>query len=111
MAAKQSTEKIMQMGRMLRIHLILFAAVGIALFTIDISFFDTRWFHWPVMAWGVIVGVHALYFKCLTVDDEWVSHRTDRIRSKSYDLGHIRDIEDSLEKRQSSEGSEAETRN
>jgi uncharacterized membrane protein YdbT with pleckstrin-like domain len=96
-------EGIARRARMLRIHLLIFASVSIILCAIDVLLFDTRWFYWPVMVWGALFGAHFLYCKSLAVDDDWAEARAGKIRDKSYDLGHIRDIEVSFKKSQSAE--------
>ncbi|MEX2617952.1 MAG: CBS domain-containing protein [Alphaproteobacteria bacterium] len=52
------------------------------------------WFHWPAMAWGVVMGVHFLYCKTLQLggNEAWADERAADIRGKSYDVGHIRSI-------------------
>ncbi len=47
------------------------------------------WTFWPLAAWSVLFGAHYLVHKARTVDDAWVEERTDDVRSKSYDAGHI----------------------
>ncbi len=79
-------------------HIACFALASIALLATDLIFSETRWFHWPVMVWGTLFCAHALYCKSLSVDDEWVEERTNKIRRNSYDLGHILSIEDSYKK-------------
>ena len=101
-------EAIAQRGRVLWMHFLVFTAVSLVLFALDIIFSDVRWFYWPVMAWGAILGAHALYCKSLAVDDDWVERRTNRVHDKSYDISHIRDIENSFVESQSAEKSAAE---
>lgn len=101
-------EGIARRSHALRIHLIAFAGVSLVLFAIDLSFSEVRWFYWPVMVWGTVLGVHALYCKTLSVDDDWVERRTNKIRDKSYDIGHIHDIETSFNESQSKENSATE---
>ncbi len=94
METANTDASVARRSRMLRIHFLGFAGVSIVLLSIDLSLFAVRWFHWPVMAWGAVLGTHFLYCKSLAVDDAWVEKRTNKIRDKSYDLGHIRAIED-----------------
>tara|TARA_Y100000588_G_C13976370_1_gene805216 strand:- start:307 stop:642 length:336 start_codon:yes stop_codon:yes gene_type:complete len=86
-------------GQYLRIHVAYYIGIGACLVAIDLTFSETRWFHWPLMIWGGIFCAHLLYCKSLSVDDEWVEKRTNRIRDHSYDLGHIRNIEDSYKEK------------
>ena len=111
METANSDEGIVRRARTLRVHFLAFAAVSIVLFTVDLVLFESLWFYWPVMAWGAVFGAHALYCKSLSVDDDWAERRSNMIHDKSYDIGHIRDIEASYEKNRSAEEAAAETQN
>ena len=100
-----------QRGRVLWMHFLAFTAVSLVLFVSDLMFSEVRWFYWPVMAWGAILGAHALYCKSLAVDNDWVERRTNRVHDKSYDISHIRDIENSFVEAQSAEKSAVERKN
>ncbi len=97
-------------GQYRRIHIAYFIGIGASLAALDLTFSETRWFHWPVMIWGAVFCVHLLYCKSISVDDSWVEKRTNRIRDKSYDLGHIRNIEDSYKEDTPPIDSEADKR-
>lgn len=101
METANTDEGVARRSRVLRIHFLAFAGVSIVLVAVDLLFSEARWFYWPVMIWSAVLGVHFLYCKTLSVDDSWAEERTDNIRYKSYDLGHIRDIEDSYKESQS----------
>ncbi len=79
--------------RRLRRHILAYAAVGGALFLIDLLTPGPWWFLWPMFAWGVAVAAHWLYVKTVNIDDEWVERRTEDIRLQASDRGHIEDIE------------------
>ncbi len=108
METAKADQDIARRARIQHIHLALFIGFSIFLCAIDFLFFDSRWFYWPVMVWGAILGGHALYCKSLSVDDDWAEARANKIRDKSYDLGHIRDIETSFKQSQSVEESTSE---
>ena len=57
------------------------------------------WAFWPMFIWGIPFLVHLLFAKCLETDDEWVEERAMGLRSKSYDFGHIRDLESRIGER------------
>lgn len=95
-------------ARVLRIHFIAYSSVNIVLFATDLLFSEARWFYWPAMAWGAVLGAHWLFCKSLAVDDDWAERRANKIRDKSYDLGHIRDIENTFNESQAAEKSAAE---
>ncbi len=42
------------------IHASTFVVVNIALFTINVLVGGAWWFYWPLMGWGIGLGVHAL---------------------------------------------------
>jgi putative exporter of polyketide antibiotics len=72
-----------------RRHAWIFAA-GAALLIVTNAFVGEGWWSfWPLGAWGVVLGVHYLLHKARRVDEAWVKERTDDLRSKSYDAGHI----------------------
>lgn len=47
------------------------------------------WSFWPLLLWALVLGGHYLAHKARTVDEAWVEERTEDVRSKSYDAGHI----------------------
>ena len=54
---------------------------------------DDWWAFWPLVVWGLLLGVHYLVYKSKRVDQRWVEERTDDVRSKSYDASHIDSIQ------------------
>jgi len=76
-------------ARTLRLHLIAYCCASIVFFAVDFFMVGVLWFHWPVMAWGAVAGVHVLYCKSVDVDSDWAERRAIDVRLKSYDLGHI----------------------
>ena len=91
--------------RALRHHLVAYGCASLAFFVADSFMAGAQWFHWPVMAWGAVVGVHVLYRKCVNVDEDWAERRAIDVRLKSYDLGHITAIDDHYRKEYSREPS------
>jgi hypothetical protein len=98
MTAQGDVEQRRVRARQLRLHFACYAVVVAGLAVLDLNLSEARWFHWPAMAWGALFCTHFLYCKSLAVNDEWVEERTSRLRINSYDLGHIRNIEDSYNK-------------
>lgn len=84
--------------RAMRLHLIVYGCASIAFFIADSLMAGAPWFHWPVMAWGAVAGVHVLYCKSVDVDEDWAERRAIDIKLKSYDLGHIAAIEEAYKK-------------
>ena len=85
-----------------RRHRNAFLVVNGALHVINVYMGAPWWAFWPLFAWGVVFLAHFLYVRTITVDEAWVDERAEELRYKSYDLGHIRDIEERVEKRDSS---------
>ena len=72
-----------------RRHAWIFAAAAAVLGVANLLVGEGWWSFWPLCAWGVILGVHYLFYKTRRVDEAWVEERTQDLRSKSYDAGHI----------------------
>ena len=52
------------------------------------------WTFWPMYGWAMLLAMHFMVCRSLNVDHAWVEERADDLRLRSYDLGHIRDIQD-----------------
>lgn len=72
-----------------RRHAWIFAAAAAVLVVANLLIGAGWWSFWPLAAWSVILGVHYLFYKTRRVDEAWVEERTQDLRSKSYDAGHI----------------------
>ncbi len=78
--------------RSFRWHAWSFAAINVGLTVINIMFGRPWWALWPLVATGVVLGVHYMLFKALTADERWVDERTRELAIKSYDRSHIESI-------------------
>ena len=77
-----------------RIHLRLYLLLCGGL-TLANLFTGAGWWSFaPVCGWGIVLAVHYFYVRAVNVDDDWVRERTDDLRVRSYDLGHITDLEE-----------------
>ncbi len=88
--------------RSLRWHGLVYVSVGgIVVFA---KFYSGGgwWLFWPLYVWGVALALHFMLAKSIGVDESWVGERTEDLRFRSYDLGHIHDIEQRVEDRDSS---------
>ena len=56
------------------------------------------WSFAPVYGWGILLAVHYFYVRASNVDDDWVRDRTEDLKVRSYDLGHITDLEERVER-------------
>jgi Na+/melibiose symporter-like transporter len=93
---KPATRVSVLSWRRLRRHVGLYVCVIVVLIAIDLVFAGVpSWLWWTIALWGVAIGFHYLLVKSAHVDEVWGERRAERIRRKSYDLGHIDQIEKS----------------
>lgn len=78
--------------RSFRWHVWSFAALNLGLTAINIALGAPWWALWPLVATGIVLGVHYMLFKALTLDERWVEERTRELAIKSYDRSHIESI-------------------
>lgn len=81
------------------------AAYGIAiggLTVVNIYVGGGWWSFWPMCGWGMLLAMHFFYYKSVTVDEEWAQLRSDDLKVRSYDLGHIQDIAERVNERDAS---------
>ena len=73
-------------------HRIAYAAVGGCATVVDV-FFGEGWNTFaPVLAWGMLLVLHFILARSLTMDEEGVARRSEDLRLRAYDQGHIDDI-------------------
>jgi hypothetical protein len=41
------------------------------------------------MVWGAVLGVHYLFVRSLSADEEWADRRAMRLHDQSYDVRHV----------------------
>ena len=81
-----------------RLHLRLYLALGGGLTLINLFAGAGWWSFTPVCGWGIVLAVHYFYVRAANVDDAWVRERTEDLRVRSYDLGHIIDLKERVER-------------
>lgn len=101
-ATHGEAEQTALVKRVFRWHLLAYVWAMVALVTANIFIGGGWWSFWPMCVWGIGFALHFLYYKSVTIDEAWVQERTDDMRLRSYDLGHIHDIEDRVEQGDSS---------
>ena len=75
-------------------HLYTFLVAN-ALLTIANAFTGGHWWaFWPLVATGLILGVHYLLYKAVAVDERWVDERVEELNLKSYDRSHIEGLKE-----------------
>ena len=57
------------------------------------------WAFWPMFIWGVPLMIHFFIVKSCEAEDEWVDDRALDLRYKSYDFGHMKDLEQRIGQR------------
>lgn len=50
------------------------------------------WAFWPLLATAFLLGVHYLFYKAVTADEQWAAERVEELNLKSYDRSHIEDL-------------------
>jgi len=85
-----------------RWNAIAYATLGVLLLLVNIYSGGGAWSFWPLFVWGVLLALHFFLMKSVEVDDGWVEERADELRYRSYDQGHIHDIEHRVEERDAS---------
>ena len=73
-------------------HRIAFVVLGGCLTTVDVFLGDGWNTFAPMLAWGVLLGLHYLLAQSFAMDDERAERRTEDLRLRAYDQGHIDDI-------------------
>jgi hypothetical protein len=73
-------------------HLRVFLAANATLNIVNAFTGGHWWAFWPLLATGVLLGVHYLFYKAVAVDERWVDARIEELNLKSYDRSHIEDL-------------------
>ena len=89
-----------------RTHGWAFLCATIVLFAINFFSGGDWWFHFVPLVWGVVLMAHFMVVKTLNVDDGWADERAHKLRSSSYDLGHIIQIADTYNEKEESDPQE-----
>ena len=81
-----------------RTHLRLYLVLGGGLTLVNLFTGAGWWSFAPVCGWGIVLAVHYFYVRAANVDDDWVRERAEDLRVRSYDLGHITDLKERVER-------------
>lgn len=76
-----------------RTHAIAFVVVNAALHLANFFTGAPWWAFWPLIVWGLALGVHYMVHRARASSERWAEERTADVRSKSYDRAHIDDIQ------------------
>jgi 2TM domain len=85
--------------RGLRWHARGVAALNLGLTAVNIATGRPWWGLWPLLATGLVLGVHYMLAKAFTIDERWVEERARDLAIKSYDRSHIESIRDRQQQR------------
>ena len=81
-----------------RTHLRLYVVVCGGLTLVNLFTGAGWWSFTPVCGWGILLAIHYFYVRAVNVNDDWVRDRTEDLKVRSYDLGHITDLEERVER-------------
>ena len=73
-------------------HLGAFVTANAALTVANLWIGGGWWAFWPLVATGLLLAVHYLFYKAAMVDERWVDARVEELNLKSYDRSHIEDL-------------------
>ena len=73
-------------------HRLAYAVVGGCATVTDVFIGDGWNTFAPVLAWGMFLVLHFILARSMTMDDEGVAQRSENLRLRAYDQGHIDDI-------------------
>jgi len=75
-----------------RWHAIAAIAINTAAIALNWHVGRPAWSIWVVVATVLLLGLHFLFYKVMTIDDAWVDARAEELHVKSYDRGHIQEM-------------------
>lgn len=59
---------------------------------VDIFMLDGWGTFYPMLVWSALFAIHFLTFRTLTVEEEWVEQRLEKVGDQPWDTGHIQEI-------------------
>lgn len=90
--------KLEKLSRGLRLHGWSYVCAGAGLIACSLIWPGALPVFWILAGWAVPLAVHFFYVKSVGVNDEWADERAKDLRLKSYDYGHIKQIQESYDK-------------
>jgi hypothetical protein len=78
--------------RVFRWHLLVFVALNTGLNVTNIWMGRPWWAFWPLIVTAMLLGLHYLLYKTMTVDERWAEERIEELNLKSYDRSHIEEL-------------------
>ena len=88
----QSNERTPKQRIYLRRHLVLYFS-ALVIWALAILLSTGNWSaFWPMMTWSLVIMVHYLVVRSVSVDAEWIEKRTDQVTDDAKDTSHIESI-------------------
>jgi|TARA_B100002003_G_C13601837_1_gene310273 hypothetical protein len=76
-----------------RYHALVLAITVCLLLSIEWAL-GARWsLFWPLIIWGLMVSIHYFVSAAFDINEVWADDRVVDVKTRSYDLGHIMNIE------------------
>ena len=79
-------------------HAQLFFAVTLIVLSVK-GALATGWpLFWPLFVWGLAVAIHYFFAAAFNINEAWTEDKVQDVKSRSYDFGHILNIESRIDK-------------
>ena len=88
----QSNERTPKQRIYLRRHFVLYFS-ALVIWALAILLSTGTWSaFWPMITWSLVIMVHYLVVRSVSVDAEWIEKRTDQVTDDAKDTSHIENI-------------------
>ena len=77
-------------------HLLLYASLTLLMLIAELIG-GNWWYFWPMITWAVLLAIHYFIASTLAIDEDWAAEKATDVRTRSYDFGHIYDIDKRFE--------------
>ena len=98
-ATQDAPQETIWLVRYLPRHITVYGCVLIVLLLLQAFSPADRGVFWPMMAWTIVVLLHIIVARTLSIRDDWVDERSSRITENASDLAHIQSIRERYEDR------------
>lgn len=79
------------------LHVLAYLAGMLVLAVLNLAIGEGWWSFWSMLVWTVALVAHLSWVIARDPDESWVRDREIEVKLKSYDLGHMAEIEKSFE--------------
>lgn len=83
-------------NRWFRYHVVIYLVGNGLLYLANRATSEAWWAFWPLFFWSLLLACHFFLIRSVRADNAWAQERALRLRAKSYDIDHIRAIEQSF---------------